>query len=189
MIFIHDKLVSKQIFEKKFVCDLKSCKGACCVEGDGGAPLEKKEINDIKKSFQVIKKHIPKKNLEQIKKNGMFKILDNGEIETPLNNGKECIYSFKKNGITKCAFEESYNDGEIDFKKPISCHLYPIRIKKGKLFEKLEYEHWSICNSGCELGENLKTPVFIFLKEALIRKFGKTWYKDLVFSSKKLLKI
>ena len=99
------------------------------------------------------------------------------------------MYSFKENGLTKCAFEESYNKGETKFKKPISCHLYPIRIKKKKLFEKLEYEHWIICNSGCELGKKLKIPLYVFLKESLIRKFGKSWYNDLISVSKNLHKI
>ena len=189
MIFVQDKIVSKQIFEKEFVCNLNKCKGACCVEGEGGAPLEKKEINEIKNIFHVIKKNLTSKNLELIKKHGLFTALENGEIETPLNNGKECVYSFKENGLTKCAFEESYINGKTKFQKPISCHLYPIRVKKTKLFEKLEYEHWNICNSGCELGKRLKIPLFVFLKDSLIRKFGKSWYMDLISASKKLNKI
>ena len=180
MIFVKNTLISKEILEKKFVCDLKACKGACCVEGESGAPLEKKEILDIKNSFGKIKKRLSKQSLEQIKKEGMYVELQNGELETPLNNGKECIYSIKKNGLTKCVFEESYNKGEINFKKPISCHLYPIRIEKQNIFDKLNYEHWSICNHACSLGEKLKVPVYIFLKEALIRKYGKDWYQDLI---------
>ena len=180
MIFVKNTLISKEILEKKFVCDLKACKGACCVEGESGAPLEKKEILDIKNSFGKIKKRLSKQSLEQIKKEGMYVELQNGELETPLNNGKECVYSIEKNGVTKCVFEESYNKGEINFKKPISCHLYPIRIEKQNIFDKLNYEHWSICNHACSLGEKLKVPVFIFLKEALIRKYGKDWYQDLI---------
>tara|TARA_B100000579_G_scaffold416164_1_gene411453 strand:- start:134 stop:694 length:561 start_codon:yes stop_codon:yes gene_type:complete len=185
MIFIKNTLVSKEILEKKFVCDLNSCKGACCVKGQSGAPLEKEEILEIQNAFQKIKKRLRTKSIKQIKKDGLYIVLKNGEIETPLNNGKECAYAVKRNGQIKCVFEESFNSGEIKFKKPISCHLYPVRIEKNNIFEKLNYEEWSICKKACELGERLKIPVYVFLKEALIRKYGEEWYQELL--SKKTL--
>ncbi len=180
MIFIKNTLVSKQILDTKFVCDLNSCKGACCVEGESGAPLEKEEILQIQNSFKKIKKRLSHQSLRKIKKEGFYVFSKNGDIETPLHNGKECIYAIQKKGKIKCVFEESYNAGEIKFKKPISCHLYPIRIKKNNVFEKLNYENWSICKKACELGIRLKVPVYVFLKEALIRKYGESWYKELI---------
>ena len=180
MIFVKNTLVSKEILEKKFVCDLNACKGACCVEGDSGAPLEKEEVLIIENVFDKVKKRLNPESIKEIEKQGTYVKLKNGELETPLNNGKECAYSIKRNGQTKCAFEESFNDGEISFKKPISCHLYPIRIEKQNIFEKLNYEHWSICEKACELGKKLKIPVYTFLKEALIRKYGKNWYQELI---------
>tara|TARA_B100001758_G_C18354138_1_gene581665 strand:- start:51 stop:611 length:561 start_codon:yes stop_codon:yes gene_type:complete len=180
MIFIKNILVSKEILDKKFVCDLNACKGACCVEGESGAPLEKDEILQIENVFKTVKKRLSEKSLNQIKKQGLYIKLENGDIETPLNDGKECVYAVKRNGHTKCVFEESFNSGEIKFKKPISCHLYPIRIEKQNIFDKLNYEHWSICKKACELGNRLQIPVYIFLKDALIRKYGKGWYKELI---------
>lgn len=180
MIFIKNIIVSKEILDKKFVCDLNACKGACCVEGESGAPLEKEEISKIENVFEKIKKKLSPKSLNQIKKQGLFVKQKNGDLETPLNNGKECVYAIKRNGHTKCVFEESFNEGKIAFKKPMSCHLYPIRIEKQGVFDKLNYEHWSICKKACDLGNHLKVPVYIFLKEALIRKYGNSWYKELI---------
>ena len=180
MIFIKNTLVSKEILEKKFVCDLNACKGACCVEGESGAPLEKDEKLKIKTVFKTVKKRLSEKSLNQIKKQGLYIKLKNGDLETPLNEGKECVYAVKRNGHTKCVFEESFNSGEITFKKPISCHLYPIRIEKQNIFDKLNYEYWNICKKACDLGNRLQIPVYIFLKEALIRKYGKAWYKELI---------
>jgi len=184
MIFIKNTLVSKEILDTKFVCDLNYCKGACCVEGDSGAPLEKKEILEIENAFQKIKNRLSLKSIKQIKKDGLYVVLKNGEIETPLNNGKECVYAVQRNGQTKCVFEESFRSGEIKFKKPISCHLYPIRIEKKNIFEKLNYEQWCICKKACDLGCRLKIPVYVFLKEALIRKYGESWYKELLSTAK-----
>ena len=180
MIFIKNILVSQEILEKKFMCDLKSCKGACCVEGNAGAPLEKGEIKKIKNSFEKIKKNLNTRSIKEIKRQGFYVTSEKGNLETPLNNGKECVYAIKeRNGQIKCAFEKSFFAGESNFRKPISCHLYPIRIKKTNLFEKLNYEHWDICSKACKLGDKLKIPVYVFLKDALISKYGKSWYKQL----------
>ena len=187
MIFIKNVLVSKELLSNKFVCDLKSCKGACCVKGNGGAPLERDEIKTIETSFNKLKHRLSPKSVKQIKRQGLYVLLEDGNLETPLNNGKECVYAIQKNGYTKCAFEESFNAGEINFKKPISCHQYPIRVKKNNLFEKLNYEKWSICNTACELGSHLQVPVYIFLKEALIRKYGKSWYHNLCLKAKEMI--
>ncbi len=185
MIFIKNTLVSKEILEKKFVCDLNVCKGACCVEGESGAPLETDEVLKIKSVFKKVRKRLSAKSLNEIKKQGLYVKEKNGCLETPLNDGKECVYAVKRNGKIKCVFEESYDDGEIKFKKPMSCHLYPIRIEKKNIFEKLNYEHWDICEKACDLGERLKIPVYVFLKEALIRKYGKAWYIELISKIKK----
>ena len=178
MIVIKKIIVEKDIISNQFSCDLFACKGACCVEGDGGAPLEKKEIKEIKDSFKEVKKYLPKKNLNEIQNQGFFVIGSDGDIETPLVNGRECVYSIKdKKGIIKCGFEQAFRRGESNFKKPISCELYPIRVSKLKNgFEKVNYHKWNICASACKKGISLNIPIYKFLKNALIRKFGTDWY-------------
>ena len=180
MYRIGETLVSKEIFSKKFVCDLKSCKGACCVEGYGGAPLEKEEVKLLEKDFIKIKPFLSEKGKKSLTEKGVFFKTSEGELETPLIENKECAYSIlSSDGILKCGIEKAYDQGKINWKKPISCHLYPIRIKKNKYFTAINYHQWDICSSACELGELLKVPVFQFLKEALERKFGKDWYLKL----------
>ena len=178
MIVIKKTVIEKDIISNHFSCDLISCKGACCVEGDGGAPLEKEEIKEIENSFNYVKKYLPKKNLNEIKKQGFFIVGADGGFETPLVNGRECAFSIKdERGIIKCGFEQAYRDKKTNFKKPISCELYPIRVHKLKNgFEKIKYHKWSICHSGCQKGLKLKIPIYKFLKNALIRKFGTDWY-------------
>ncbi|MBJ25958.1 MAG: hypothetical protein CMC91_07535 [Flavobacteriaceae bacterium] len=180
MYRIENTLISEEIFSEKFVCDLKSCKGACCVEGYGGAPLEKKETELLEKDITRIKPFLSEKGKKSLREKGVFFKTSEGELETPLVENKECAYSvLSSDGSLKCGIEKAYDNGKINWKKPISCHLYPIRIKKYKDFTAMNYHQWSICSSACKLGESLKVPVFRFLKEALERKFGKEWYLKL----------
>lgn len=181
MIEVENKLISKDVFEKKFVCDLNACKGACCVEGDAGAPLEKEELKQLEKAYPAVEPYMRKEGIEAVKKQGKHTIDSfDGEHVTPLVNNKECAYVyFDENNKALCAIEKAYRNGEIDFMKPISCHLYPIRIQKYRNFDAVNYDKWEICNPACKLGEALQVPVYQFAKEALIRKYGEAWYAEL----------
>ena len=184
MIQIEDKIISQEIFDQQFVCDLNACKGACCVEGDSGAPLLKNEAKELEKSYSIIRKYLSADGKEAIKKQGFSVIDSDNDLTTPLINNRECAYVFNDSGVTKCAIEKAYLEDEISFKKPISCHLYPIRITELKNYTAVNYHDWDICNSGCIKGENDNVYVFEFLKSALIRKFGSDWYEKLLTAKK-----
>lgn len=180
LVEIDDKIVSTQIFEKKFVCDLNACKGACCVEGDAGAPLTKEEVGFLERDFEVIKPYMREEGIKAVEASGVSYLDEENEPVTTLVNGGECAFVFfDENGITKCAVEAAHLDGKTDFKKPISCHLYPIRVKKFNDYEALNYDKWSICEPACACGDALNVPVFRFLKEPIIRAFGEEFYKEL----------
>ena len=180
MIQIEDKILSELIFERKFVCDLKKCKGACCVEGDAGAPLEEEELEILEKVYPKVKKYLPEKAVKAIEKNGLFTKDEEGEWVTTLVEGKECVFTvFDENGTAFCGIEKAYLNNEIDYKKPVSCHLYPIRVAKYHTFEAVNYHHWDLCNDACVLGEQLGVKVYKFLKEPLIRKYGEKFYNEL----------
>ncbi len=179
MIQIEDKIISQEIFNQQFVCDLNACKGACCVDGDSGAPLLKNEAKELEKSYPIFRKYLSVDGKEAIKKQGFSVIDSDNDLTTPLVNNRECAYVFYDSGITKCAIEKAYLEDEISFKKPISCHLYPIRITEYKQFDAINYESNKICSPACKLGELLKVSVFRFLKEPLIRKYGESFYTEL----------
>lgn len=180
MIEIEGKLISDTLLEKRFVCDLTACKGACCIEGDAGAPLEKAETKMLDKIYPKIKKYLRPEGIKAIEKQGKWIKADDGELETPLVNNAECAYViFDTSGTTKCGIEKAYEDGVIDYKKPISCHLYPIRVKETKAGPILNYDEWDICKAACKLGKKLDVKVYEFLKEPLIRKFGEEFFEQL----------
>jgi hypothetical protein len=179
IIEIGKTLISSEIIEQKFVCDLNACKGACCVEGDSGAPLEPDEAKTLEKIYPIVKKYLSKDGIEVIEKLGKYVVDDDEDLVTPTLGNDECVYYYRKDGITYCAIEKAFLNGEIAFKKPISCHLYPIRIKNYTEFEALNYDEQPICRAACVLGEQLQVPVYQFLKEPLVRKFGEEWYRDL----------
>lgn len=182
-------IVSEEIIENDFVCNLSACKGACCVDGDAGAPLEDKETEILVDVYAKVKPFLRAEGIKVIEDAGAFVKGDDGEWETPLVNGSECAYVFfddKK--IAKCGIEEAYNQGKITWKKPISCHLYPIRIREYTELTAVNYHKWQICDPACSLGEELKVPVYKFVKEALIRKFGKVWYSELEIVAEQHLK-
>jgi len=181
MLFeIDNKIISTEIFNKKFVCDLNACKGACCVEGDGGAPLETSEIENISKDYDKIKKYMRPEGIDEIEKNGIHYTDKDGDPVTTLVNNKECAFVFfDESNKAKCSIEHAYNQKEIDFNKPLSCHLYPIRTKKIGELTALNYEHWDICEPACVCGEKLNVPVYKFLKNPLIRAFGEEFYTEL----------
>ncbi|MGX1928253.1 DUF3109 family protein [Flagellimonas sp. 2504JD4-2] len=180
MFQIGKTIVSEDILENDFVCNLNACKGACCVDGEYGAPLEDAETEILVDIYQDVKPHLRPEGILAIEEQGAFVKGEDGEWETPLVNKSECAYVvFSKEGIAKCGLEEAYNDGAIKWKKPISCHMYPVRVREYSEFTAVNYHQWEICDPACSLGEELKVPIYKFVKEALIRKFGKTWYKEL----------
>lgn len=182
MILVGNAVISDDIKEQFFVCDLDKCKGACCVEGDSGAPLEDDETGILEQIYPIVKDYITERGRQVIQQNGTWVIDKDGDKCTPtIGDNRECAYAlYDEKGILKCGIEQAYLDGKTDFKKPISCHLYPIRITKYDQFEALNYDRWSICSPACSLGSKLGVPIYKFLKDALIRKFGQDWYTELV---------
>jgi hypothetical protein len=173
-------IVSEDLIQKDFVCNLSACKGACCVDGDAGAPLEKEEVQILEEIYPRVKPFLRKAGIAAIEKQGTSIVSENEELETPLINGADCAYViFDEKRTALCAIEEAYNQGEISWKKPISCHLYPVRVKDYSEFSAVNYNKWYICDDACTLGKELQVPVYKFVKEALIRKFGEDWFIEL----------
>lgn len=173
-------IVSEEIIDNDFVCNLKACKGICCVEGDAGAPVTEEEVAILKQIYPKVKPFLRDEGVKSIEEQGPFIVTKNDELETPLVEGKECAYViFGENETALCGIEEAYNKGVVDFKKPISCHLYPVRVKDYTEFSAVNYDKWHICNDACTLGKELQVPVYKFVKESLIRRFGEDWYAEL----------
>lgn len=181
MIEVGKTVISRDVFKKEFVCNLSACKGECCISGDAGAPLTLEENDILADIYPKIKNYMRPEGIEAIEQQGTS-VYDqkDKEYETTLVNNSECAYVvFGEDGAALCAIEKAYNDGEVDWPKPISCHLYPIRIKEYKQFDAINYDKWDICSDACALGKELNVPVYRFLKEPLIRKYGADWYQDL----------
>ncbi len=181
MISIGDCLVSQEILEEEFVCNLSACKGACCVEGDAGAPLSKEEVVILTEEIDNVKPYLRPEGVRAIETLGTS-VIDPSDNEpvTPLVNGNECAYVvFDDKGVSKCGIEKAWEQGATSFRKPVSCHLYPIRIEKFAMYEAVNYHEWRICNAACTLGKELKVPVYKFTRDALIRKYGPEWYREL----------
>jgi len=173
-------IVSEDIIEKEFVCNISACKGACCVDGEAGAPLEKEETKILENIYPKVKLFLRKEGIEVIEKEGAWVTSEWGELETPLIDGADCAHViFDDKNTALCGIEEAYNQGEISWKKPISCHLYPVRVKDYSEFSAVNYHKWEICDDACSLGKELQVPVYKFVKQALIRKFGQNWYDEL----------
>jgi len=180
LVEVGDKIVSTQLFERKFVCDLNACKGACCIEGDAGAPLTLEEVDILEENIDAIKPFMRPEGLAAIANAGVFYMDDENEPVTTLVNGKECAFVyFDDQGVTKCAVEKAHSLGKLDFKKPISCHLYPIRVMRFNELTALNYNEWDICKPACACGEQLNVPVYKFLKEPIERAFGTDFFKEL----------
>jgi hypothetical protein len=179
MIEIGRTILSQAIFSAHFVCDLLKCKGACCVEGDSGAPLTPEEAKIIEKDCTAFEKYLPENHKQEIRRQGFSRIDDDGDLVTPLVNKRQCAYSFyDERGILKCSIEKAFFEGKTTFRKPVSCHLFPIRITEYKRFDAVNYQELDICKPGRECGQSKSVKLFQFLKEPLIRKYGKEWYKE-----------
>jgi hypothetical protein len=180
MIIVDDALISEDILEKKFVCQLDKCKGACCVQGDAGAPLMHSEIKEIKDRLDQVKPYMMEESINKITKYDFWTRDRDGDLVTECMNDGACVFvNYRTDGTTECSIERAYMDGKIDYKKPVSCHLYPIRANKFGSYIAMNYHHWDICRDACIAGEDLKVPVYQFLKEALTRKMGAKWYEKL----------
>ena len=185
MFQLGNTIVSEDIIKNDFVCNLNACKGSCCIEGEAGAPVSEEETRILQEIYPKVKPFLRKEGIKAIEEQGVFITTKKSERETPLVNGKECAYvPFSEGGIAACGIEEAYQAGEIDsiakgFKKPISCHLYPVRVQKYNSFSAVNYHRWPICDDACVLGNELSIPVYRFVKDALIRRFGEGWYLEL----------
>jgi len=183
MISIGNVLISDQVVEEHFVCDLVKCKGACCVDGDAGAPLENHELKELNDVYGAVLPYLSKESVAELQQQGKFIYNTEFGWVTPTISSGTCAYGITDpKGIVKCGIEQAYNDGKITWRKPISCHLFPIRITRSKTgtTDRLNYEpREDLCKSGCSLGKTLKVPAYIFLKDALIRKYGNDFYEAL----------
>ncbi len=182
MIMVQDIIVSEELVTEKFICDLNACKGACCIEGDVGAPLEKEELKILRRIFDDIKPFLSSEGIHAIRQKGFFVEDEPEEYSTPLLDDEACAYRvIDQSGIMSCGIEKAFLAGATDYKKPISCHLYPIRIVKDEKsnFEAINYDRWDICSAACTLGAREKMPVYEFLKEPIIRKYGADFYEEL----------
>lgn len=189
-MIIHEKtIVSEEIFEENFICDLGKCKGECCIQGDSGAPLEDDELGILDDIYEDVKPYLTPQGQKAIAEQGKYLQDFDGEWVTPLIEGRECAYTiFGENGIAKCGIEMAHADGKVNWPKPMSCHMYPIRIVKLIEHEALNYHRWSVCSPACALGDKEKVSVFEFLKGPLVRKYGDAWYKGLEVIYKEWMK-
>ena len=179
MIQIQHTVISEDIFEEKFICDLCKCKGQCCVDGESGAPITKEEYAEVNEILPEIWDDLSPKAQELINEQGIAYTDYDGELVTSIIKGEECVFTFfDENGVCKCAIDNAYREGRISVQKPISCHLYPIRLKEYVEFTALNYNRWSICEPAVDLGRKNGVPLYRFLKEPLIRKFGEDWYNE-----------
>ena len=193
MIAIDHVLISDEVVQEAFVCDLTSCKGGCCEDGDAGAPLEKAELDELNAYYELVKPYMTEAGIAEIEKRGKYMYDREFGWVTPTIQGALCAYGKKdKNGVILCAIEQAYLAGKISWKKPISCHLFPIRIKKNRRDPDMEYVNYEpredLCQAACALGTKLSMPVYIFLKDALIRKYGAEFYLALEQSAERLTK-
>lgn len=180
MIIIDDKYISDEVIEEQFVCNLSACKGACCVAGDCGAPLDKNETKILKKIYPQLKPYLRQEGIEEIEHTGTHTTDKEYGYVTPIVKNGICAYAaIDDHGVVGCAIEKAHKDGIVDFKKPVSCHLYPIRVTKYEAFEAVNYDRWDICKPACKNGKALQVPVYRFLKEAIIRKYGTEFYEVL----------
>ena len=185
MIKIGGTLVTLDLLEENFTCDLKKCRGACCVLGNSGAPLLDHEVARLQNIYDNIKAYLRPEARKAIEKNGIYYIDADGEPVTQLNNGKECVFTVFEKGIARCGIEKAFEEGKVDFRKPLSCHLYPVRIRKYKDFDAVNYDKWIICKPAVRLGNRLQSPVYRFVEQSLIRRFGKAWFSELSEAAEK----
>ncbi|MBS1765369.1 MAG: DUF3109 family protein [Bacteroidetes bacterium] len=188
MIKVGKILVSDDLVTENFICDLEKCKGACCVEGESGAPLDEEELPVFEKIYKKVKPYLTDDGIKAIEEQGLYVKDSDDDWVTPLMwPGGPCAYTIFEKGIAYCGIEKAWRDGKIKFQKPVSCHLYPIRIEKMRAGEALNYHRWELCSAACKLGKKKKVRVYEFLKTALIRKYGEKWYDKLVIRANEFI--
>lgn len=187
MIQIGDVVVSFDVFREKFSCNLGACKGECCIEGDAGAPLEPEEVGEIEKLLPVIWDELSPQAQAVIDEQGVAYRDRDGDLVTSIVNNKDCVFTgYDEKGICYCTLEKAYREGKSGFYKPVSCHLYPIRIGDYGPYRAVNLHRWDICKAAFILGRNKQVAVYEFLKEPLIRKFGQQWYEELEIAAREL---
>ncbi len=183
MILIDNTIISDDLFHVRFICDCKQCKGQCCIEGDAGAPLEIEEIPLLEENYEKYKPFMTRRGIKTIEKSGHSKTDKDGEYVTHLIKGNECAYAYVEDDIYKCAIEKAYLEGLITFRKPVSCFLYPVRLKNFKNGDiAVNYQKWHICKSALAKGNEEGVRLYEFLKVPLTERFGEEWYKILTES-------
>ena len=187
MLQIGKTIISLDIIQKEFCCDLDKCKGACCVDGDSGAPVTPEEAGLIEKMYPYFEEYLSEQNKDEIIVQGFSLTDGDGDLVTPIVGNNECVYTFTDEaGITKCAIEKAYFEKHTEFRKPVSCHLFPIRITEYKRFDAVNYQQLDICKHGRICGTSNGSPLWQYLKEPLIRKYGPEWYKELTYAAENL---
>ena len=177
---LDDVVVSLDVLQEKFLCDLGACKGECCIEGDAGAPVEQDEVAKLEEVLPIIREDLSPEARAVIDKQGVVYVDEEGDLVTSIVNGKDCVFTcYDEKGTCFCAIEKAYRAGKVDFYKPISCHLYPIRVGDYGPYKAVNYHRWNVCKAAVLLGKKENVPVYKFLKEPLIRKFGQEWYDAL----------
>lgn len=177
------------LFEKRFVCDLEKCKGQCCYYGDSGAPLEQSEAEILEKIYPIIREYMRPEGVAAVERQGTSMIDSDGDVVTPLIGTAECAYAIIKDGIYMCAIEKAWHEGKVEFRKPESCHLFPVRVKKYREFDAVNYEEWKICQHALANGAAKDIFVYQFLKEPLTRVYGSEWYRELTIAAGEIRKI
>jgi hypothetical protein len=189
MLQIQDTLISLDLIEQQFCCNLTHCRGICCVEGDSGAPVELDEVLKLESALPDVWDDLSEEAKKIIREQGVVYADKDGELVTSIVNGKDCVFTcYDEKGTCLCAVEKAWREGKINFMKPVSCHLYPIRVKKFPDFTAVNYQEWSICSGARLYGQQIGLPVYQFLKEPLIRKFGQEWYEELCIAAEQLKK-
>lgn len=189
MLQIDDTIISLDLIEECFLCDLSACKGQCCVDGESGAPVENDEVEELEKVLPLIWDDLSPEAQELIDKQGVVYVDEDGEFVTSIVNGEDCVFTcYDEEGVCKCAIEKAFREGKTDFYKPVSCHLYPVRVAKYNDFRAVNYHRWSVCQAARVKGKQVGLPIYQFLQEPLIRKFGKDWYDCLCQAAKELTK-
>jgi len=184
MVQIGSTIVSLDIFEKQFVCHLSDCKGMCCVYGESGAPIADDEIAILQEAYPKVKPYMTPAGIAVVEQKGVYDTdFDNEKVTPLIGDGEDCVYSVNEKGVYYCAIEKAFMNGDTGFRKPVSCHLYPIRITKYKAFEAVNYHCWNICSDASEYGKKKGIPLYVFLKEPLIRKYGAEWYEQLCLAA------
>lgn len=186
MLEIDDKLISFDIIDKTFSCDLEKCKGACCVYGDSGAPMTEEEVEIIKGHYEIIKPYMTERGIEEIKLQGFSVIDKDHDVVTPLIDNLACAYISYEGDIALCAIERAYRDKKIDFPKPVSCHLYPIRITQYKKFSAVNYDKWDICKPALKKGKQENSLLYRYLEFPITRKYGADFYEKLKYAAENL---